>query len=88
MDERMIERGGLADTDGTEVAVCRGESSLKKIARGISLTGPGWRGNPVFRLQMKRAIYQSRQHGGEEDGDGEMITWNRVMEKATLGKKS
>jgi hypothetical protein len=50
MDEGMIERGGLADADGTEVAVCRGEPSLKKIARGISLTGPGWRGNPVFRL--------------------------------------
>jgi hypothetical protein len=65
MDEGMIERGGLADTDGTEVAVCRGEPSLKKIARGISLTGPGWRGNPVFRLQMKRAIIISRDSTDE-----------------------
>ncbi len=34
-DERTYgSRGALADIDGTQVAVCSGEPSLKKIARG------------------------------------------------------
>lgn len=51
-DERTYEsRGALADTDGTQVAVCSGEPSLKKIARGNFPYGT--EGGSCFRLQMK-----------------------------------
>lgn len=51
-DERTYgSRGALADTDGTQVAVCSGEPSLKKIARGSFPCG--MEGESCFRLQMK-----------------------------------